>query len=385
MLKLQSFVLFFYACVFSYPIVAQDNLIVNGDFEDLQANVNLKTTFKPSQILVGWREVAAGEVGYMHPQCGIYKPTQSPLGVQAPQSGQAYVFAKVAGVPFGQYGDINRYYLQTKLKTPLKANETYKLVFYVSFSDVVKVAIENIDVFFFDKPIQKMGDAPKTLYKPEESSRGNALDLLEMKASTKLKNKLGIITDSEGWVAIEHEFTAKGGEEFMVVGNFEIEGRLQKELFTDRKQQWNWQDSYYFFDNFSLVATNLSNNSSQTIAQFAQNNEVELQDVLFETNKATLHTTKVPQLDTLATVLAQNPSVEIMIEGHTDNQGDSLHNLQLSLERAIAVKDYLIQKGISPTRIKTVGFGSTIAILPNTTAKGRQRNRRVVIRKTRKK
>jgi outer membrane protein OmpA-like peptidoglycan-associated protein len=204
-----------------------------------------------------------------------------------------------------------------------------------------------------------------------------------MRASTQLKNTLGVITDSEGWVAIEHEFTAKGGEEFMVVGNFEMRAKTQ--LFPDRKQQWNWQDSYYFFDNFSLVATNLSNNSSQTIAQFAQKNEVELQDVLFETNKATLHTTKVPQLDTLATVLAQNTSVEILIEGHTDNQGDSLHNLQLSLARAIAVKDYLIQKGISPTRIKTVGFGSTIAILPNTTAKGRQRNRRVVIRKTRKK
>jgi hypothetical protein len=48
MLRLQSFVLLFYACVFSYPIIAQENLIVNGDFEDLQPNVNLKTTFKPS-------------------------------------------------------------------------------------------------------------------------------------------------------------------------------------------------------------------------------------------------------------------------------------------------------------------------------------------------
>jgi outer membrane protein OmpA-like peptidoglycan-associated protein len=80
--------------------------------------------------------------------------------------------------------------------------------------------------------------------------------------------------------------------------------------------------------------------------------------------------------------LKQDPkNVYIEIEGHTDNIGSDAANMAIGLDRARAIREHLIASGISADRIEIRSAGEGSPIAPNTTALGRQQNRRIVIRK----
>jgi outer membrane protein OmpA-like peptidoglycan-associated protein len=78
-------------------------------------------------------------------------------------------------------------------------------------------------------------------------------------------------------------------------------------------------------------------------------------------------------------VLNQYPQTNILIAGHTDSTGSESHNQQLSERRAEAVKNALMSNGVSPMRMRTVGYGESRPIADNNTEAGRQLNRRVEI------
>lgn len=83
-------------------------------------------------------------------------------------------------------------------------------------------------------------------------------------------------------------------------------------------------------------------------------------------------------LDSAVQYMKENPQVTMLrVEGHTDGQGDAALNKQLSGERALAVKDYLIEKGVAAERLIAVGFGMDKPIADNTTDEGRAQNRRI--------
>ncbi len=100
-------------------------------------------------------------------------------------------------------------------------------------------------------------------------------------------------------------------------------------------------------------------------------------NVLFEKSKSIMLAESYAELDHLASFLKRYPALRLTIEGHTDNIGDDKLNLILSDERAKAVKDYLIQKGISALRIEAKGYGSTRPLVKESTASGNVQNRRV--------
>lgn len=99
------------------------------------------------------------------------------------------------------------------------------------------------------------------------------------------------------------------------------------------------------------------------------------QNVLFESNEANLKTIPL-ELEALANYLINHPSLHILIEGHTDNIGTAINNQTLSTNRAIAIQNYLITKGILSNRIKAIGWGSSQPIASNLTEAGRALNRR---------
>jgi len=99
-------------------------------------------------------------------------------------------------------------------------------------------------------------------------------------------------------------------------------------------------------------------------------------NIFFEINKAKLNKKSFVELDALTTYLQSAPTALILIEGHTDNRGDSVQNKLLSSKRANTIATYLISKGIDTTRIKTIGLGGSQPISDNTTEEGRIKNRR---------
>jgi len=101
--------------------------------------------------------------------------------------------------------------------------------------------------------------------------------------------------------------------------------------------------------------------------------------VTFETGKATLESSSYQYLDDVTTTLKQYPDTRIIIEGHTDSEGDDATNLELSKQRAETLQTYFAKNGIKAERITTNGYGESRPIENNDTAEGRKQNRRVEI------
>ena len=102
--------------------------------------------------------------------------------------------------------------------------------------------------------------------------------------------------------------------------------------------------------------------------------------ILFATNKSDLNANSKAALNQCATLLKNNADCDIAILGHTDNTGSDAINNPLSVKRAQAVQTYLLSQGVSSAQIRTVdGQGSTNPVADNSTAAGRQQNRRVEI------
>lgn len=102
-----------------------------------------------------------------------------------------------------------------------------------------------------------------------------------------------------------------------------------------------------------------------------------MQGIQFETGKAVIKRQSYAILDQIAQVFTEHPDYVIEVQGHTDNVGKADYNLRLSQARAEAVRDYLINKGISEKRLTAVGYGDTKPMDTNETAAGRAQNRRV--------
>ncbi len=101
--------------------------------------------------------------------------------------------------------------------------------------------------------------------------------------------------------------------------------------------------------------------------------------VTFDTGKYALKSQFYPALDKVAAVLDEYDQTMIEVAGHTDSTGTDAINQPLSENRAKAVSDYLVGKGVNGARLTPVGYGSTQPIADNATAEGRQKNRRVEI------
>ena len=102
-------------------------------------------------------------------------------------------------------------------------------------------------------------------------------------------------------------------------------------------------------------------------------------DVSFDVGRYAIKPNMRPVLDRLASTLNQHPVTTVTIIGHTDSTGSDAVNDPLSVNRAAATRDYLVQRGVSAQRIAVDGRGSRQPAADNTTAAGRAMNRRVEI------
>lgn len=115
------------------------------------------------------------------------------------------------------------------------------------------------------------------------------------------------------------------------------------------------------------------NAAEQAVIDSALKNRI----IEFESGKAVLTPIGTQILDEMVVALNKVQNKNIKIVGHTDSQGDPQKNLALSLQRAEAVKQYLIAKNVAPTRLTTQGLGATKPVADNATEDGRKKNRRI--------
>jgi outer membrane protein OmpA-like peptidoglycan-associated protein len=106
---------------------------------------------------------------------------------------------------------------------------------------------------------------------------------------------------------------------------------------------------------------------------------VNIGDVLFDTGRYTLKPPAREALAKLSGIVLAYPGLKLTVEGHTDSTGTPTFNQKLSEQRAMTVRDYLVQQGVDMNSVTAAGLGEGMPIADNSTAAGRQKNRRVEI------
>ena len=244
-------------------------------------------------------------------------------------------------------------YIQVKLKERINKGAQYFIEFWVNPMST-SIYTNNIGLAFSDAEIQDDSEYGIHYFEP-------------------VVNEKNVVENvPNDWHRIATTVTADGDYDYIIIGNFYTDGDTEiKEAKGDLKY------SYYLIDDVVVRPLNAPKNNDLSMADLELGSAITLNNILFETAKATLLPASYKELDQLRSILEENATMTIQINGHTDNQGSADYNLKLSKERASAVVDYLAQKGIAKERMEYKGFGERQAIASNDTPDGQQLNRRV--------
>ncbi|MBD0368680.1 MAG: OmpA family protein, partial [Flavisolibacter sp.] len=138
----------------------------------------------------------------------------------------------------------------------------------------------------------------------------------------------------------------------------------------------------FYSDNFSLKdkAPDSTYEKNIPLQPIEANASVVLRNIFFDFNKYEMKPESQVELDRVVQLLAENPTVKIEIAGYTDNIGNAADNQKLSENRAKAVVNYLISRGIAANRLTAKGFGAAQPIADNKTEEGRALNRRTELK-----
>jgi OmpA-OmpF porin, OOP family len=379
LLRLSLFILI----CFSSAISIAQNLVPNPSFEsykDIPTNF-IRSAREYKNFVNNWTVPTEATPDYFHAKSRANAATgrKNFVGVQKPKEGEAYAGIFVLEHQTGSY----REYLQVKLTEALKAGQTYTIQYYVSLSESSEYGIDRLGALLTSKQMDQKNMLPIVRNGIVESP-----DSLFFNSKTK-------------WMAVRLSYTAKGGERFLIIGNFRQTREVHKKYMSyDRKKYYKQEGVYYFIDDVCVTANEEDGKSncpcdSIDLLTLVQNdtNRVQqdslfelgleekrvfvLPSLNFETDKSQIRPESFASLDSLAGWLNLNQEYFLRISGHTDVMGDVKHNDELSAARAQAVAEYLIGKGVDRERISFIGYGSEKPMADNETEAGRAKNRRV--------
>jgi len=176
-----------------------------------------------------------------------------------------------------------------------------------------------------------------------------------------------------------------GGELSVMTSTAEHSGEFLFCLPSGNDYALNIQKEGYLFysDNF-IVSKNAGLDKPQTLnvylSKIKAGERFVLRNVFFETDSYILKSSSNVELDYVVRLLSINADVMVEIGGHTDNVGTRAYNLTLAENRARAVYQYLVEKGISPNRLKYKGYGFDYPVESNDTEEGKAKNRRTELK-----
>jgi OmpA-OmpF porin, OOP family len=204
----------------------------------------------------------------------------------------------------------------------------------------------------------------------------------------------------EGYLTfIDYTFSTESGvmpSNFQIIKNYQdaITAKGGKKVYTDEnygcfelksngKEYKIMLRDFYNGTNFKLYVLEMEAMQQEITANAmldALNKDGHIAlSILFETGKYTIQKESLPIVDQIYELMKTDAALKISIEGHTDNVGNAVTNKALSTNRAKAVMDALINKGIDKTRMSFAGWGQEKPVADNGNEEGRAKNRRVEI------
>jgi outer membrane protein OmpA-like peptidoglycan-associated protein len=140
---------------------------------------------------------------------------------------------------------------------------------------------------------------------------------------------------------------------------------------------------YLFYSSSFFLEQSSKNNIYQKdipLIPIEAGSKIVLENIFFNTGSAALLPASTIELEKIVQLLRENQTLRIEISGHTDNIGKANDNLTLSNNRAKAVVDFLISKGVAPRRLTATGWGAAQPVTTNDTEEGRSQNRRTELK-----
>jgi len=350
-------------CLFVARLSFAQNLVPNPGFEEfLKCPISFSTDpkhFGPNN----WNSPTQGTPDYFN-KCAIgdMDVPRNWAGVSFAHSGFGY-----AGIyAWSTAGHNYREYVQCKLKEPLKAGVNYNLQFFYRLSSYSVYAIDRIGLALVDSAIKVNHDS-----------------LLQVNPVLTKINDIETLTNE--WYQASAKYQAKGGEQFLVIGNFADNNTTvsRKIEYREGKSLMLGSSAYYYIDDVSVSpadAPRIDSLSASSPAAIKPNEAYVLNHINFEYNSFRLLPSSFGQLDFLVAVLKRHPQWKVQLNGHTDDQGSDEYNLILSANRAKSVGDYLMHHGVSGELILTHGFGKLKPLVTGSDEQTRAINRRVEVK-----
>ncbi len=351
----------------SYLSVVAQNLVPNPSFEQhsycpAQFNQGQMNTVKD------WKQASRGTSDYFHSCSDIVGIPENDFGWQNAYDGEAYMGL----ITFSPQVHDYREYIQCQLTEKLVFNQQYCIEVYISLADNSKFMTDEIGIVLSTASVKSDKDKVIML-DPTISNPGN-----------------NILKNDRSWLLISDTYTAKGGEEHLIIGNFKDDSQTKiKRRNLKNGEQVPWDYAYYYIDNISVTPVETSEDCSCTIPLIKAelrdtttwkndpSTEIELRDVLFKFDKDKLTKKEKKKLNEVVLLMKQNSFLHIEIRGHTDKIGSDDYNNDLSKRRAEKVIAYLTKRGVNPSRMTIKQYGSHKPKASNSNAKGREKNRRV--------
>ncbi len=318
-----------------------ENLVLNGDFETLISD-SLIHTYLPTKAfdlqMKGWTTPSYGSTDVLNP---LFWYDSIPLAKKGKNAVGMIInsYRKKSAQKITRYSE----YVQAKLKVPLTPNRKYLVKFDICGKSLPREVSQYFGI---------------SLTKKEKFNLST--NIMSMSPQVKMRTAL-----TKKWQTISEIFTPKEAYEYITVGFFDPTTNLKQIT--------------YAVDNVTITEVSTSANIADYLSFMGE--EVVLSNVHFNTNSSKLLTSSFSELEKAVVWLERTPEYSIEIQGHTDNQGDPKSNMKLSKERATAVYQYLVNKGIPTYQIQQKGYGETIPIANNKTDEGRATNRRVMLKK----
>ena len=353
--------------MWSIPFMGQD-LVKNGGFE---AFVHCPATINQSNLslIKDWKQASRGTSDYFNSCSRMVGVPKNSFGHQEAKEGNAYLGL----LSFSPARRNYREYMQTKLKRKLVGGHLYCVEFYVSLADNAQFMVDGLGIHFSKGKLIASND--KRL-------------AVDAQINNPTRNYLH---NDNGWTLLSDVFEAKGGEQYITLGNFiaDHQLRIRKRNLDLNDDQTLHEYAYYFIDElkvypvidrsecsctFELIEKELADTSNWEKDNFKN---VRVETVLFDFDDDHISRQEQIRLNEVVKLMKENPYIQLEVVGHADIIGNENYNHELSQKRADKVMSFLKDRGIGEDRIKINYFGSSKPIASNQTDTGRAQNRRV--------